>query len=124
MMQWTRSTTASPVDAPLQPGSNGNRGAFSKDLNRMLTAAVVSRGFRNLLLTDPQAALRAGYNDESFHLSESERDAILAIHPTDLRDFAAQLEAQIADGSSKELESYDPHPARRMESAPGVPYYT
>lgn len=123
MMQWTRSTTASQVDAPLRPEFDDTRGTYSKELNRMLTAAVVNRRFRNLLLTDPQAALHAGYRDESFHLSESEQAALLAIHSTDLRDFAAQLEAQIVDGPLAEQDSYVSHPARRTEPAPGVAHY-
>lgn len=120
MMHWALSMTASQVGAPLRPGLDDTKGAYSKDLNRMLTAAVVSRRFRTLLLTDPQMALHAGYNNESFHLSENERDVILAIHAADLRDFAAQLEAQLADGVTADPDSYIRPPTRHLEPAPGV----
>jgi hypothetical protein len=63
----------------------------------MLTAAVVNRRFCQLLLSDPQAALHSGYNGESFHLNDNERAAVLSVHAADLRDFAAQLSAQMAD---------------------------
>ncbi|RIK40829.1 MAG: hypothetical protein DCC55_13820 [Chloroflexi bacterium] len=89
----------------------------------MLTAAVVSRRFRNLLLTDPQAALHAGYNDESFSLSESERDAVLAIQAANLRDFATQLVIEMDDDAKADPGSDTPHRARQTEAAPGVAHY-
>jgi hypothetical protein len=89
----------------------------------MLAAAVVSRSFRNQLLTDPQAALRGGYNGESFHLSESEQDAIQAIQATDLRDFAAQLIAEMDENSWVETGAYASQRARNVEVAPGIAHY-
>jgi hypothetical protein len=114
------STTASRVAAPARSASENPTDAYSNDLNRMLTAAVVSRRFCSLLLTDPQAALRNGYNGESFQLHESERDAILAIHAGDLRDFAAQLVAQVSPEEFSYQEYRTPRPAYHNETAPGV----
>jgi hypothetical protein len=89
----------------------------------MLAAAVVSRSFRNQLLTDPQAALCSGYNGESFHLSESEQDAIQAIQATDLRDFAAQLVAEMDESRWVESGVYTPQRVRNTEAAPGIAHY-
>jgi hypothetical protein len=114
------STIASRVAAPARFAPDNSTGAYSNEMNRMLTAAVVSRRFCNLLLTDPQAALRHGYNGESFQLNESERDAILAIHAGDLRDFAAQLVAQVSPEESAELDYRTPRHAYYNEPASGV----
>jgi hypothetical protein len=61
------------------------------ELNRLLTAAVVNRGFCNLLLTNPASALAAGYNGESFRLAAEDRARILSIQAKSLTDFAMQL---------------------------------
>jgi len=77
-----------PLNQPEMP-----LGAFqdSKELNRLLTAAVVSRRFCGLLLTDPLQAVTAGYNGETFKLSSEEVQQILAIKASSLREFAIQL---------------------------------
>jgi hypothetical protein len=68
-------------------------GAFphSKELSRLLTAAVVSRRFCGLLLADPLQAVTTGYNGETFRLSPEEVQQILAIKAPSLREFALQL---------------------------------
>jgi len=63
----------------------------SKELRRLLTAAVVSRRFCGLLLTDPLQAVTAGYNGETFTLSSEEVQQILAVKASSLREFALQL---------------------------------
>lgn len=60
-------------------------------LNRLITAAVVNRSFRRLLLEDPDQALNEGYNSESFSLEAEEREKVLAIKATSLTDLASQL---------------------------------
>jgi hypothetical protein len=115
--------TETQVAAPEQPVSDDPAGAYSKDLNRMLSAAVVSRRFRTLLLSDPQAALHGGYQGESFQLSESERNAVLAIRAGDLREFAAQLLDEVSDQEPYESGHFTPHHTRRNETAPGVAQY-
>jgi len=63
----------------------------SKEINRLLTAAIVSRKFCSLLLTDPIQALTKGYNGETFKLTAEEVQQIRAIKASSLRDFALQL---------------------------------
>lgn len=62
-----------------------------KELSRLITAAVVNRGFCNLLLDNPAIALAAGYNGEPFHLATEEQELVLSIRATSLADFAKQL---------------------------------
>ncbi len=61
------------------------------DINRVLTAAVVSRSFRNALLNDPAKAIAGGYFGEKFHLSSKTRQRISSMRAVSLADFAAQL---------------------------------
>ena len=65
--------------------------SFSPEINRMLSAAVVSAAFRRLLLTDPAAALSRGYNGESFEIQPEELAQIVLIRATSLAEFADQL---------------------------------
>jgi hypothetical protein len=39
-----------------------------QELSRLLTAAVISPQFRNMLLTNPDKAISSGYGGESLHL--------------------------------------------------------
>ena len=61
------------------------------ELSRLITAAVVSQKFCDLLLSDPAMALATGYGGESFSLSAEEQELILSIRATSLADFAMQL---------------------------------
>jgi hypothetical protein len=70
---------------PSNPPNSGS------ELSRLLTAAVVNRGFCKLLLTNPATALERGYNGESFRLGREEHDLILSIRAQSLADFAMQL---------------------------------
>jgi hypothetical protein len=79
----TRSTTSHAASHP--------SAALSKNLNRLICAAVVNPRFRALLLSDPVAALAAGYNGENFQLTPAEYAAVTSLHVTTIRDFAAQL---------------------------------
>lgn len=65
--------------------------SLSKNLNRLLSAAVVSPWFQSLLLSDPAAALAAGYNGEEFLLTPAEYAAVTSLRASTLRDFATQL---------------------------------
>jgi hypothetical protein len=69
---------------------------FEKESSRLLTAAVVNRRFRQMLLTDPGRALASGYGGEAFHMRTDERDSISRIQASSLEDFARQLN-QIKD---------------------------
>lgn len=85
------------LPAPEMPGgsptvkSSTETTSLSKNLNRLLCAALVSPHFQKLLLTDPVAALSAGYNGESFHLTPAEYAIVTTIRVTNVRDFATQL---------------------------------
>ncbi len=54
-------------------------------------AALISREFCDLLLTNPAAALASGCNGESFSLSPGEQELVLSIRASSLADFAQQL---------------------------------
>ena len=73
--------------APYPSISNHHSG----EISRLLTAAVVNRGFCKLLLTNPASALARGYNGESFRLRSEEQDLVLSIQAKSLADFASQL---------------------------------
>jgi hypothetical protein len=72
--------------SPSKPSNSGS------ELSRLLTAAVVNRGFCKLLLTNPATALERGYNGETFRLGREEQDLILSIQAQSLADFARQLD--------------------------------
>lgn len=61
------------------------------ELSRLLTAAVVNRGFRDMLLQSPANALEKGYNGEEFSLGQREKEWILSIRAGTLPEFARQL---------------------------------
>ncbi|GIV78600.1 MAG: hypothetical protein KatS3mg050_2994 [Litorilinea sp.] len=87
--------------------SQSRQGASSSEVNRLLSAALVSRRFCHLLLTDPAAALAAGYNGEHFDLTPEERARILAIQAKSLQDFAAQLLDLVAEQAADEIAGPD-----------------
>jgi len=64
---------------------------FSREINRMLTAAVINSQFRYLLLKDPQKAIKNGYCGETFNFNPEEIRLILSIHTNDLQSFAGQI---------------------------------
>lgn len=61
------------------------------ELNRLLSAAIVSTGFRNMLFTNPEIALAKGYQGEKFNLTSDEYSWLISVQATDLASFAAQL---------------------------------
>ena len=71
------------------PSSNPSSSGY--ELSRLLTAAVINRGFCKLLLTNPAKALERGYNGESFRLGREEHELILSIRAKSLADFAMQI---------------------------------
>jgi hypothetical protein len=63
----------------------------NEDLNRLLSAAVVSKSFRNMLLVNPEIAVTAGYQGESFNLSDEDRSWLFSMRPTSLVDLAVNM---------------------------------
>jgi hypothetical protein len=61
------------------------------DVNRLLAAAIVSRQFCSILLTDPVRAIQDGFAGEHFTLSADEYELIIAIRSSSLSDFVEQL---------------------------------
>lgn len=68
----------------------------SQELSRLIAAAVVNKTFCHILLTNPAEALQRGFSTETFELSAAERALVMAIHATDIVDFAQQ----VADGKA------------------------
>lgn len=65
--------------------------SLSKNLTRLISAAVVSTPFCNLLLSDPDAALATGYNGEHFQLTPTEQAVVTSLRASNIREFAAHL---------------------------------
>jgi len=65
--------------------------ATQREINRMLTAAVVNKRFEKLLLTNPGLAIANGYAGETFNFNEKAQLRIAAIRAESLQDFARQL---------------------------------
>ena len=61
------------------------------ELSRLISAAVVSKEFCSLLLTNAESALISGYNGESFRLATEDHELVLKVQATSLSDFALQL---------------------------------
>jgi hypothetical protein len=64
------------------------------EINRLLSAAIVSRSFCSMLLNDPAKAIAGGYCGEKFHISSKTAQQVTAIHASTLADFATQLAQQ------------------------------
>jgi hypothetical protein len=61
------------------------------ELSRLMAAAVINPKFCDLLLKDPDTAIRNGFQGEEFNFSDGERDLILSIRSNSLTDLANQL---------------------------------
>ena len=66
-------------------------------ISRLLSAAVISKNFRELLLTNPDQALTEGYLGEDFLLTYQEKKLVLAIRAENLIDFAKQVSSNQED---------------------------
>ncbi len=62
-----------------------------RELNRLLTAAVINKSFCHLLLNNPTKAAHDGFADEAFVLSEQEMALLRSIRASSLAEFARQL---------------------------------
>ncbi len=80
------------TDLSFEPSTTPvNLSANFSELNRLLSAAIVSTNFRNLLINSPESALAKGYQGEKFNLSSEEYHWLVSIQASDLPDFATQL---------------------------------
>jgi hypothetical protein len=73
--------------APSSPRSQN----ASPEYSRILSAAVINSGFRQMLLKDPVKAVCGGYSGEKFNLNNDDKSRLASIHAGSLADFAAQL---------------------------------
>jgi len=118
MISLLSSSTASRT-TKAQPVADTYTSSYSTELSRVLTAAVVSRKFCQLLLSDPHRALCSGYNGESFQLSDQEQALVLSISAVSLNDFAKQLVSKAADASGDYgmlARDFAPEQGRRFAS--------
>ncbi len=60
-------------------------------LSGLFAAAVVSQSFREMLLSDPEKALRQGYLGKGFGLSQADTDLIVSLNAKSLPDLAKQV---------------------------------
>jgi hypothetical protein len=60
-------------------------------LSKLFEAAVINRQFCQLLLNQPETAIRQGYLGNSFDLSLEEQALIVSIRATSLPDLAQQV---------------------------------
>ncbi len=80
------------TDSPeLQVSGQLDYPSAGDELNRLLCAAVVSKRFRNVLISNPELAVESGYQGESFTLSEEDRGWLFSLHPANLIDLAAHV---------------------------------
>ena len=62
-----------------------------REYSRIMTAAVISERFCKLLLSNPELAIKNGFNGEAFHLAAEESRRISAIRAASLAEFAHQM---------------------------------
>ena len=61
------------------------------EYSRILSAAVINKGFREKLLKDPARAIARGFNGETFHLTDDEKKQLTALKGLSLSEFALQI---------------------------------
>ena len=62
-----------------------------QEVSRLLTAAVISNQFRQVLLSNPAKAINGGYGGEKFDLPRDQQKRMASIRATSLAEFATQL---------------------------------
>lgn len=63
----------------------------SSGINQIFAAAIVNRQFCEMLLNNPNEALKNGYLGETFLLSKEEWDLIVSIRADSLSDLAKKV---------------------------------
>lgn len=69
-------------------------GSSNREVNKLLTAAVVSKAFCQLLLNNPAQALEDGYNGMRFALTSQEKELLLSIQAKSLSELASQINSR------------------------------
>ncbi len=70
------------------------------NINRLMAAAMINKGFCNLLLQNPLGAVRKGFAGESFPLSQWAQSLLISIQADNLPEFAQELSAKLYATSS------------------------
>lgn len=65
-----------------------------QEVSRILTAAVISPKFRQMLLANPEKAIANGFGGERFSLPQADETRMKSIRAANLADFASQLRSQ------------------------------
>ena len=60
-------------------------------LSGLFAAATVSKSFREMLLSDPEQALKQGYMGKGFGLSQADAELIISLSAKSLPDLAKQV---------------------------------
>ena len=61
------------------------------EYSRILSAAVINKSFRENLLKDPVRAIAKGFNGESFHLTDDEKERLVSLKGLSLPEFALHI---------------------------------
>ena len=80
------------------------------ELSRLLAAAIVNPSFCHLLLVDPELAIKTGYQDENFALSDSARYLLSFIHVDTLPEMAQQIAQSLSPGALTQSLTFAPAP--------------
>jgi hypothetical protein len=64
------------------------------EVSRLLTAAVINRSFRSMLLNDSAKAIAVGFHGERFNMGSTETHQLTSRHASTLAEFATQLAQQ------------------------------
>ena len=70
------------------------------ECGRLIHAAVISRRFLNMLLTNPIKTIEVGYCGEKFAFTHAEKQRIKLIRASSLADFSSQLNQAVERSSS------------------------
>jgi hypothetical protein len=62
-----------------------------KGLNRLIAAAVINSQFCDVLLKDPEKAVKNGFSGEYFSLDHKEKSILFSIKASNLAEFAMQV---------------------------------
>ncbi len=81
-------TSALPLRVPKAP-------RILTGLNKVFEVAVLNHQFRQLLLNQPETALRQGYLGDSFDLTLEEQALIISIRANSLSDLAQQVTKKV-----------------------------
>jgi hypothetical protein len=100
-LYYSRPTFQNQISSRITVSPNG-------ELSRLISAAVVDRKFRELLLENPTVALESNYGREGFCLSSEEKDLVLSVQqPASLADFAMQIAESYAKSKGGRDSSQD-----------------